>query len=152
MSQANAEHQLLAAKVKLAEGSHRDVLELLDAIIAESAEEEAHKLLLAGQSFEGLNDVPRAIEAYTRAQSLAPELAVPLLRRGALSYHAGDREAARRLLLRYVELEPGNPEAYYYLALCEPIPLRRSAFVSTVAILDGPAAAWSSELLRHLTR
>jgi hypothetical protein len=46
------------------------------------------------------------------------------------------------------KLEPGNPEAFYYLALCEPDPSRKSEFARRVAILDGPAGTWSRELLR----
>ena len=148
MPAVDTERQLLAAKLDLAAGAYRQALEALDRMAVLTSEEEAHRLVLAGQGYEGLNDAGRASEAYDRAHALAPELHVPILRKGVLHYRRGDPEAARRLLSRYIQLEPGNPEAFFYLALCEPDPSRRSAFASRVAILDGPAGTWSRELLR----
>jgi tetratricopeptide (TPR) repeat protein len=145
---ADIERQLLAAKLDLAAGAYRQALDALDRIAAPTSEAEAHRLVLAGQGHEGLNDAGRASEAYDRAHALAPELHVPILRQGVLHYRRGDPEAARQLLSRYIKLEPGNPEAFYYLALCEPVPARKSALVRRVAILDGPTGTWSRELLR----
>jgi tetratricopeptide (TPR) repeat protein len=144
---AEIERQLLAAKLHLAAGAYRQALDALDRIAALTPDEEAYRLVLAGQGHEGLNDATRASEAYDRAHALAPELHVPILRQGVLRYHRGDPEAARRLLSRYIQLEPGNPEAFFYLALCEPDPARKSAFAVRVAILDGPAGTWARELL-----
>ncbi len=151
MTAAGDEYRLLAIKVALAEGRHRLVLELLDDVPARSSEEEAHKLVLSGQAFEGLNDAARAREEYQRARSLAPGLPASILREGVLSYHRGDRAGARLLLQRYVDVEPGNPEAFYYLALCEDAPERQADVVRKLALLDGPTAPWSRELLRSPT-
>jgi tetratricopeptide (TPR) repeat protein len=151
MTDAGDEYRLLAVKVALAEGRHSEALELLDDIPAESSEEEAHKLVLAGQAFEGLNDAARARDAYQRAQSLAPGLPTSILREGVLRYHRGDRAGARLLLHRYVDVEPGNPEAFYYLALCEDAPERQADVVRKLAVLDGRTAPWSRELLRSQT-
>jgi Flp pilus assembly protein TadD len=150
MADMDDEHRLLAARVAIAEARYREALDLLDRIPARTTEEEAQELVLVGQSFEGLNDVARASQAYTRAQSLAPTLPAPILREGVLRYHRGDTEGARRLLYRYIELESGNPEAYYYLSLCEHDPGRRVPFIGKVAVLDGPTGTWSSALLRSL--
>lgn len=144
------EHRLLAARVEIAEGRYREALDLLDDIAADTAEEEADKLVLSGQGYEGLNDAARAHDAYTRARSLAPGFPAPTLREGVLHYHGGDRERARALLYRYVEAEQGNPEAFYYLALLEEDPPRRADFVRRLAILDSSTATWSSELFRSL--
>jgi tetratricopeptide (TPR) repeat protein len=148
---ADTARQLLAAKLDLAAGAYRQALDALDRIVALTAEEEAYCLVLAGQGHEGLNDAGRAGEAYDRAHALAPELHVPILRKGVLHYRQGDPEAARRLLSRYIQLEPGNPEAFFHLALCEPDPRRKSAFARQVAILDNPAGTWSRELLRSFS-
>jgi Flp pilus assembly protein TadD len=144
--------QLVAAKVELAGSRYRNALGLLERITACSAEEEAQKLVLLGESFEGLNDAARAHDSYAQAQSIAPAFAVPILREGVLRYYRGDLEGARILLYRYVDRESGNPEAYYYLALCERDPLRKAALVRKVAILDGPTGAWSKELLQSLAQ
>ena len=150
MPAAQTERQLLAARLDLAAGAYRQALDALNRIAAPTSEQEAHRLILAGQCHEGLNDAGRAAEAYDRAHALDPRLHVAVLRQGVLRYRRGDLDAARRLLSRYVQLEPGNPEAFCYLALCEPDPPRRSAFARRVAILDGPAGTWSRELLRSL--
>jgi tetratricopeptide (TPR) repeat protein len=147
-----SEHRLLAAKLAIAEGRHREALDLLDGVVAYTAREEAEQLVVAGQAFEGLDDVAGAHASYARAQTLDPALQAPLLRRAVLLYRGGDREGARLLLRRYVEIESGNPEAFYYLSLCELDPDRNATFARTVAILDGPGGAWSRELLRFLHR
>jgi Flp pilus assembly protein TadD len=147
MTDPELDYRLLAAKVAIAEGRYEEAIDQLDRIAVESQEEEAEKLVLSGQGFEGLNDAARAHDAYTRARALAPEFAAPLLREGVLLYRRGDREGARILLYRYLRAEPGNPEALYYLALCELDRSRRSDAVRSLAVLDGPSAAWSSELL-----
>ena len=151
MTDAGDEYGLLAVKVALAEGRHSEALELLDDIPAQSSEEEAHKLVLSGQAFEGLNEPARARDAYQRAQSLAPGLPTSILREGVLRYHRGDRAGARLLLYRYVDVEPGNPEAFYYLARCEDAPERQADVVRKLALLDGPTAPWSRELLGSQT-
>ena len=150
MPPADLERQFLAVRLDLAAGACRQALDTLDRLPTLSGEDEAYRLLLAGQAHEGLEDAARAGEAYDRAHALAPGLHLPILRQGVLHYRRGDPEAARRLLSRYMELEPGNPEAFCYLALCEPDPSRRSAFARRLAILDGPDGTWSRELLRSL--
>ena len=152
MTDTDGEQRLLAAKLEIVEGRYRDALDLLDRIAARTAEEEAQKLVLVGQSFEGLNDVANAHDAYSRARSLAPEFAAPILREGVLRYRRGDREGARALLYRYVDLESGNPEAFYFLSLCEQDPVRKGTFVRKVVLLDSPVGTWSSELLRSLAQ
>jgi Flp pilus assembly protein TadD len=151
MTDTDRDYRLLAAKAEIAKGRYREALDLLAGVPAESPEEEAYKLVLSGQSFEGLDDSARAHDAYARARSVAPAFPPPILRQGVLHYRGGDREGARRLLYRYVQLEPGNPEAFYYLALCELDPPRRASFARTLAVLDGSTATWSSELLRSLS-
>lgn len=148
MPVADLERQLLAARVDLAAGAYRRALDALNRIATRTPEDEAHRLVLAGQGHEGLNDAVRASEAYDRAHALAPELHLPILRQGVLRYRRGDPEAARRLLSRYIQLESGNPEAFFYLALCELDQTRKSAFARRLAILDGPAGTWSRDLLR----
>jgi Flp pilus assembly protein TadD len=149
MADTKNERLMLTIKLKISEGSYKEALQLIERISAPSLEEEeAQKLVLAGQSFEGLNDVASAREAYSRAQSLAPAFSAPILREGVLRYRRGDLEGARSLLYRYVERESGNPEAFYYLVLCEPDERRKAAFIRKVAILDGPTGTWSKELLR----
>ena len=150
MADADREQQMLTVKHEIAEGRPRDALRLLDRVPTHTAEEEAQKLVLAGQSLEGMNDVARAWDAYERARALAPAFPAPVLREGVLHYRRGDREGARLLLYRYVALESGNPEAFYYLALCEQDPRRKASFVGKLAILDGPTGTWSSDLLRRL--
>jgi Flp pilus assembly protein TadD len=152
MAGTDNERQLIAAKVELAGGRCPEALILLDRITARTAEEEAHKLVVSGECFEGLNDAARAHDAYSQAQSIAPAFAVPILREGVLRYHRGDLEGARLLLYRYVERESGNPEAFFYLALCERDSPRRAALIREVAILDGPTGAWSSQLLQSLAQ
>jgi Flp pilus assembly protein TadD len=144
------DYGLLAAKVQIGKGRYREALDLLARLPTETPEEEAHKLVLSGQGYEGLDDSWRAHHAYARARTLAPSFPAPILRQGVLHYLGGDREGARRLLYRYVQLEPGNPEAFYYLALCEQDPPRRANFVRTLVLLDSPTSTWSSELFRAL--
>ena len=150
MTDTNGGYRLLTAKVEIAEGRYREALELLDRIDARTADEEADKLVLLGQGFEGLNDAASARDAYSRARSLAPGFPAPVLREAVLLYRRGDRAGARILLYRYLQVESGNPEAFYYLALCEDDPSRRAESVRRLAILDGSAATWSSQLFRSL--
>lgn len=150
MTDKDIEQRLLAAKLEIVEGRYRDALDMLDRVAASNTQEEAQKLVLVGQSFEGLNDVARAHDAYARARSLAPEFAAPILREGVLRYRRGDLEGARVLLYRYVDAESGNPEAFYFLALCEHDPLRKATFIRKAVILDSPVGTWSSELFRSL--
>ncbi len=147
MTERERDYRLLAVKVAIAEGRYQEGLDQLDQIAVDSQEEEAEKLVLSGQGFEGLNDAARAHDAYTRARELDPEFAAPLLREGVLLYRRGDREGARILLYRYLQAEAGNPEALYYLALCELDRSRRADAVRRLVVLDGPSAAWSRELL-----
>jgi tetratricopeptide (TPR) repeat protein len=147
MTPGDDEGRLLTVKVAVADGRYREALDMLEDIPAPSPEEEAHKLVLAGQAFEGLNDAARARDAYQAAQSRAPGFPAPLLREGVLRYHRGDRAGACILLYRYVDVEPGNPEAFYYLALCENAAQRRADLLRKLAILDGPTAPWARGLL-----
>lgn len=150
MKDTDNDRRLLAARVEIGEGRYDEALDLLEGLAVETPEEEARKLVLSGQGFEGLNDAARAHDAYTRARELTPDFAAPLLREGVLLFHRGDWEGARVLLNRYVQVEPGNPEALYYLARCEQDPARRGDVVRTLAVLDGPSASWSSDLLQSL--
>jgi tetratricopeptide (TPR) repeat protein len=152
MAAANREQQFLAVKLDIAEGRPREALRLLDRVPQHTPEEEAQKLVLAGQSLEAMNDVNRAWDAYERALALVPAFPTPFLRKGVLRYRRGDREGARFLLYRYIALESGNPEAFYYLALCEQDPQRNASFVGKLAILDGPTGTWSRDLLRSLSQ
>ena len=94
MPERERDYRLLAARVAIAEGRYGEALDQLDQITVDSPEEEAEKLVLSGQGFEGLDDAARAHDAYTRARTLAPEFAAPLLREGVLLYRRGDREGA----------------------------------------------------------
>lgn len=140
--------ELLAARVEIVHGRYREALALLDAFSPSSPLNQAARLILKGESFEGLHDAPHAYSAYREAQLLAPELAAGLLREGVLSYKTGDRAKAKRLLYRYVDMEGGNPEAFYYLSLCEDRVEEQSAFQRQMIVLEGPSDSWSELLAR----
>ncbi len=150
MTHAGDEYLLLAARAEIAAGRHSEALDLLEEVATSSPDEEAQKLLLSGLIFEGFNDAGRASEAYSRARELVPAFAAPILREGVLLYHRGDTEGARRFLHRYLQAEKGNPEALYYLALCEADPARRATFARRLAVLDG-TGTWSRDLSRSLS-
>ena len=143
------DYRLLAVRTEIAEGRHREALDLLTEMTTRTAEEEAQQLVLSGQAFEGLDDAERARAAYSRARELAPALAEPILREAVLLYQRGDTQGARRLLRRYLQAEKGNPEAFYYLALCESDPAERASSARRLAILDGKGT-WSRDLSRSL--
>jgi tetratricopeptide (TPR) repeat protein len=140
------EPALLPVKLAIVARRYRDAIDLLDQMPAGEPEDEARKLVLMGQCFEGLDDVPLAMDAYTQAQALAPTFPPPLLREAVLRYRLGDREAAQRLLHRYLRAEPGNPETLYYLYLCELDPHHRAEYANQLTVLDSPSGTWSSQL------
>lgn len=150
MTHSGDEYLLLTARAEIAAGRHREALGLLEDVATPTPDEEAQKLLLSGLAFEGLNDAGHASEAYVRARELVPAFAAPILREGVLLYHRGDTEGARRLLHRYLQAEEGNPEALYYLALCEIDPAQRASFARKLSVLDG-TGTWSRDLTRSLS-
>jgi Flp pilus assembly protein TadD len=147
MPEAVSEHPLLDVKCAIAEARYRDALALLERVPADTADERAEVLVLEGESHEGLDDAAAASDAYARAEALAPAFPAPILRQGVLHYRRGDPERARRLLQRYVALETGNPEAYFYLARCEREAARKAVLVRRLVTLDGPSGSWSRALL-----
>ncbi len=67
------------------------------------------------------NKCEESIEFLTRATRLAPELPITYYLAG-ISYYRMDRmEEAERMFTRTIELDPGNAEAFFYLANIEGI-------------------------------
>lgn len=67
------------------------------------------------------NKCEEAIEFLNRATRLAPELPMTYYLAG-ISYYRTDRmEEAERMFVRTIELDPGNAEAFFYLANIEGI-------------------------------
>lgn len=67
------------------------------------------------------NKCEEAAEYLTRASRLAPELAITYYLTGISLYHLDRMEDARIMFARTVELDPGNAEAFFYLANIEGI-------------------------------
>lgn len=143
--------KFLVARVRLADGRYREALAELDGITANTPEEDAIKLLLLGQSYEGLDDSRSAIAAFRKALSLGPAGSSGLLREAAYHYKWGDLVRARGLLYRYTEMEGGNPEAYYYLFLSEDNAMRKAAAARKLIALDG-SGYWSTQLFKATAR
>lgn len=146
------DREFLRAKIQSIHGNFKESLARLDDLTVNTLEEEAIKLTLAGQNHEKLNNILQAYASYQKAQSIAPELPAPVLREGVLSYKSGDIEKARMILYRYINMEGGNPEAYYYLYRIEPDQERKSGFLKRVVILDGPDGLWSIKAYKLLVR
>ena len=127
---------------------YRESVGELGSIATKTPEEEALKLVLLGESYEGLVDSARAFAAYAKAESAAPQISVAILREGVLHYKMGDPLRARDLLSRYVQREGGNAEAFYYLFLCEYDADTKASLARTVILLDAPSGAWLTRLLR----
>jgi tetratricopeptide (TPR) repeat protein len=140
--------RFLAAKVKISQGKYRESLTELDGISVSTQEEESVKLILMGQSYEGLDDRASAFAAYKKAASADPLGSAAILREGVLHYKMGDPKLANILLSRYVRVNTGNPEAFYYLFLCEVIEKERLESAKKVIVLDGPDGFWSTKLLK----
>ncbi len=145
--------QFVEAKVKISQGKYHEAVAEIDSIRTDAPEEQSLKLVLLGESYEGLVDSARAFAAYKKAQRVAPPGSVAMLREAVLDFTQGDLVAAEQLLRRYIRLEPGNPEAYYYLFLCVDDDSNEQAVSARmVAALDGPTGAWSTELLKTVER
>ena len=71
----------------------------------------------AGQPLRSQRGVPRAIEDYTRALELAPELAEAWYNRGCAWYEVGELDKATTDLTRAIELSPANGLYYGQRAL-----------------------------------
>ena len=56
------DYRLLAARVAIAEGRYEEAIDHLDRIAVDSREEEAEKLVLSGQGFEGRHTSSPAVE------------------------------------------------------------------------------------------
>ena len=67
------------------------------------------------------NKCEEAIEYFNRASRLAPDLAISYYLAGICHYRLDDMEPACVLFARTVELDPGNAEAFFYLANIEAI-------------------------------
>jgi len=146
----------LEAKLKISQGKYRESLREAEAITAKTPEEESLKLILMGQSYEGLLDSAHAFAAYDKAQAVTPLCSAAILRRGVLQYKMGDLVEAERQLSRYVRLEPGNPEVFYYLFLLslaqDDARDTRAKLARKVSLLDGPNGFWSTELLKTVRK
>jgi tetratricopeptide (TPR) repeat protein len=140
--------QFVVARVKISQGKYREALREVEAINAKTSEEESVKLILLGQSYEGLYDMARAFPAYKKARPLTP---LGLLREGVCHYKMGDPLLARSLLRAYCKVEPGNAEAYYYLFLCGGrLEAEKAIYAGRVIALDGPNGYWSTQLLKAI--
>lgn len=67
------------------------------------------------------NKCEEAIEYLTRATRLAPELPITYYLAGISFYRMDRMEEAERMFTRTIELDPGNAEAFFYLANIEAI-------------------------------
>lgn len=67
------------------------------------------------------NKCEEAIEYFNRASRLAPDLAISYYLAGICHYRLDDMDPARVMFARTVELDPGNAEAFFYLANIEAI-------------------------------
>lgn len=65
------------------------------------------------------NKCSEAIEFFARASRLAPDLALSYYMAGICAYRLDRLEEAGGLFARTVELDPGNAEAFFYLANIE---------------------------------
>ncbi|MCQ2364689.1 MAG: tetratricopeptide repeat protein [Akkermansia sp.] len=65
------------------------------------------------------NKCAEAVEYFTRASRLAPDLALSYYMAGISAYRLDRMEEARSLFSRTIELDPGNAEAFFYLANIE---------------------------------
>ena len=66
--------------------------------------------LFLGAEFEALGNGVEARQAYERAKAVAPTAQSPLLGLSRLAEEAGDRAAARELIVRVLELPRMEPE------------------------------------------
>ena len=67
------------------------------------------------------NKCEEGIEYFTRASRLAPDLAITYYLSGICYYRLDQMEHARIMFARTIELDPGNAEAFFYLANIEAI-------------------------------
>ena len=67
------------------------------------------------------NKCDEAIEYLTRATRLAPDLPITYYLAGICCYRQDRMEEAERMFVRTIELDPGNAEAFFYLANIEGI-------------------------------
>ncbi len=67
------------------------------------------------------NKCEEGIEYLTRASRLAPDLAISYYLAGICYYRLDRMEHARVMFARTIELDPGNAEAFFYLANIEAI-------------------------------
>lgn len=113
--------------------------------IAEERVDAAYRALAAGRP-----DDARA--AADTARSLNPLALEPLLARAEAAVALGNLEEARRALVRAVEIQPLNPEAWYELGYFElriaGEPRRAARYLARARELDpyGPAQALLAEL------
>ena len=144
--------KFLAAKVKIAERKFDEALREVKSVETETPQEEVVKLILLGRCHEGLVDFASALAAYKKAQSLGPPGAIGVLRRASVHYRSEDFELAKDLLREYIKVEPGNPEAYFYLVMLTRFDINpdRAMYARKVILLDGPDGFWSKALLHEL--
>lgn len=67
------------------------------------------------------NKSQEAVEYLTRATRLAPDMAICHYLAGIASYRMEQLPAAQKMFARTVQLDPGNAEAFFYLANIEAI-------------------------------
>ena len=147
---SNSDGQLLAAKAKILQGKYQESIRELETLRGSTLEEQATKLILIGQCYEALPDISRAFAAYRQAQSTAPGVHSAILREGVLCLKNEDLEMGQRLLKKYIQLEAGNPEAFYYLWLYETNREKRGIYLRRVLILDEPGGSWAKRILKDL--
>ncbi len=140
---------LLKAKEQFGRKEFGCALSVLRAIEASTPEEKAAVQILMGQCYEG-NSCACAFAAYRKALSIAPTVSESLLRLGVLEFKAGSIDEAKSHLERYVEVAPGNPEAFYYLYLVYAMldDDGQEKCLREVILLDGPDCYWLTKLKR----
>lgn len=80
------------------------------------AEQPTVNLLLEGAAeLEQAEDWPRALQIYQSAQKLEPSFSESFARAGAIAYRLGDKELAKAMTLKALEIEPRHFAAWHGL-------------------------------------
>ncbi|HET9640491.1 MAG TPA: sulfotransferase [Allosphingosinicella sp.] len=127
-------HRLLMRALELAPGDvmvlgaigavlrkeHRldEALAVLDRVVAAEPSHSA-AWLERGYTLEALRSEPEAVESYSRALEIDPDLAPALGKLADIAAKRGDQAAARNRAERALAIDPANPSATFALATME---------------------------------
>ncbi|MBY0394962.1 MAG: tetratricopeptide repeat protein, partial [Thermoleophilia bacterium] len=114
--EANPRYQYLAGLEHLKSNRPRDAIAALESVRFKlDGALESQLQFALGQAYEGLRDIPKAMEAYRRSADTSREWSGPWLSLAALEM-AGDPDAARLTLRRGLALNPTDPKLLGALA------------------------------------